>query len=101
MARESLSAPPDADHPRHLDLPLVLVEEKPTLLALYERDESGGRIAAWVIALPDGAAVLLSARDAHASPLRTTLANIRSRWAPLLDAELVQVIGRDAVHLAA
>jgi hypothetical protein len=51
----------------------------------------------WVVALPDGDAVVLPAAG---RPIFTTLVAVRRRWAPLMNAELVQVAGRDALHTA-
>ncbi len=88
--------------PWQLGLGLVLVDEKPTLFALYRRADDGtGRVVAWVVALPDGAAVILPADGMDTRPMLTTLVSVRRRWARLMEAELVQVAGRDALHLAA
>lgn len=93
--------------PWQLSLGLVFVEEKPTLFALYQRGDSGstGRVSAWVLALPDGAAVLLPTDEGALAgpprPILTTLPNVRRRWARLMEAELVQVAGREALHTAA
>jgi hypothetical protein len=91
--------------PWQLSLGLVLVDEKPTLFALYHRGEHGasGHVAAWVVALPDDAAVILpiDGTGSPARPVMTTLQNVRRRWCRLLEAELVQVAGRQALHLAA
>ncbi len=92
------------DLPWQLSLGLVFVDEKPTLFALYRRRSEGGAagsVVAWVVALPDGAAVLLPADGHDIHPMFTTLVNVRNRWARLMRAELVQVAGRDALHMAA
>ena len=101
--RTATPAPPE--FPWQLGLGMVLVNEKPSLFALYHRGgyDSVDQIAAWVIALPDGAAVLVpvgEGGDRSASPILTTLRSVRRRWVRLLGAELVQVTGREALHLA-
>jgi hypothetical protein len=100
--RIATHAPPEI--PWQLGLGMVLVDEKPSLLALYHRGDSDtpGQVAAWVVALPDGTAVLLPTTGSAgqpANPVLTTLRNVRRRWARLLEAELVQVAGREALHL--
>ena len=96
-------APEVPELPWQLSLGLVFVEEKPCLYALYRRGESGtaGRVVAWLVALPDGGAFLLPVDGAGARPITTTMANVRRRWVNVLEAELVQVVGRQPVHLAA
>ena len=95
---------PDArDLPWQLHLGRVHVAEKPTLIGLY-RDAHGdepGRLVAWVIALPDGGAVLLPVDGPDKRPILTTLRGVRRRWARALGAKLVRVTGREALHLAA
>jgi len=87
------------DLPWQLNLGLVLVDAKPGLFGLYRRgdDMQPGEVVAWVVALPDGNAVVLPDR---AQPIFTSLLEVRRRWAPLMGAELVQVAGRDALHTA-
>jgi hypothetical protein len=87
------------DLPWQLNLGLVLVDAKPGLFGLYRRgdDMRPGEVVAWVVALPDGNAVVLPDR---AQPIFTSLLEVRRRWAPLMGAELVQVAGRDALHTA-
>jgi hypothetical protein len=87
------------DLPWQLNLGLVLVDAKPGVFGLYRRgdDLSPGEVVAWVVALPDGNAVVLPDRG---HPVFTSLAEVRRRWAPLMGAELVQVAGRDALHTA-
>ncbi|MEV7229463.1 MULTISPECIES: hypothetical protein [Polymorphospora] len=104
MINERVTAGDVAELPWQLSLGLVLVDEKPSLYALYDRGgmDDPGRVAAWVVALPDGAAVLLPTEDGpQARPILTTLHQVRRRWSRLLQAELVQVAGRRAQHLAA
>lgn len=110
MLDERIASPTPPEIPWQLGLGIVLVDEKPSLFALYHLGEgdspirdSPGHIAAWVIALPDGAAVLLPTAGGPGrpvSPVLTTLRNVRRRWARLMEAELVQVAGREAAHLA-
>jgi hypothetical protein len=87
------------DLPWQLNLGLVLVDAKPGLFGLYRRAEGAapGAVVAWVVALPDGDAVVL---PTDAPAIYTTLPDVRRRWAPLMRAELVQVAGRDALHTA-
>jgi hypothetical protein len=97
----------DADdtHPElpwQLRLGRIHVDSKPTLVGLY-RDASGterGRLVAWVVALPGGDAVVLPVDGPDKRPVLTTLRGVRRRWARLLGATLVQVAGREALHLA-
>jgi hypothetical protein len=82
-------------------LGLLLVDEEPGALALYRRDDEGtGRVVAWVLALPNGDALLVFADEPGGRPIVTTLASVRRRWADLMDAELVRVAGRKALGLA-
>jgi hypothetical protein len=107
---ERIATPAPPEIPWQLGLGIVLVNEKPSLFALYHpgegdspTDDSPGHVAAWVIALPDGAAVLLPTgglTGQPVSPVLTTLRSVRRRWARLMEAELVQVAGREALHLA-
>lgn len=102
MLNELTVKPAPPELPWQLELGRVLVDKKPSLLALC-RSGDDGRIAAWVLALPDGAAVLLpTTRDDEqaARPVHTTVRNIRRRWARLFEADLVQVCGPEALHLA-
>lgn len=119
VLNEQITAPNLSELPWQLSLGLVLVDEKPTLFALYSRTEpessspespgyaaigpaATGHVTAWVVALPDGAAVLLpTTGGAQARPILTTMHQIRRRWSRLMDAELVQVAGRQALHTAA
>jgi hypothetical protein len=92
----------DSELPWQLRLGRVHVDSKPTLVGLY-RDASGdeqGRLVAWVIALPEGAAVVLPVDGPDKRPILTTLRGVRRRWARQLGATLVQVAGREALHLA-
>jgi hypothetical protein len=83
------------------DMGLLLVDEEPTVLALYRRDDDGtGEVVAWVFALPSGDALMVPIATPGGRPLLTTLANIRRRWAALMEAELVQVAGRRSLRLA-
>jgi hypothetical protein len=91
------------DLPWQLDLGQVHVDEKPTLVGLY-RDGDGdepGRLVAWVVALPEGGAVLLPVDGPDRRPILTTLRGVRRRWARALGAKLVRVTGREALNLAA
>ncbi len=93
----------DIEVPWQLLLGRIHVDEKPTLVGLY-RAATGtepGRLIAWVIALPDGDAVLMPLDGPDRRPILTTLRGVRRRWARLLGADLVQVAGREALHLAA
>jgi hypothetical protein len=82
-------------------LGLLLIDEEPTTLALYRRDDNGaGQVVAWVLVLPNGDALLVFADQPAARPVVTTLSSVRRRWADLMDAELVQVAGRRALRLA-
>ena len=95
---------PDARQlPWQLHLGKVHVEEKPTLVGLY-RDATAdepGRLVAWVVALPEGGAVLLPVGGPDNRPILTTLRGVRRRWARALGAKLVRVTGREALNLAA
>lgn len=99
---EPAEAPPgagDAAGP----MSMILVEEKPSLLALYKRGpaDSPGSVVSWVLVLPDGSAIVLPA-DGRAGPsIRTTLADVRRRWVRAFRAELVEVAGREVVRRAA
>jgi len=82
-------------------LGLLLVEDEPAVLALYRRDDDhSGDVVAWVFVLPGGEAILLPTEDSRGRSVRTTLENVRHRWADLMDAELVQVAGRRTLNLA-
>jgi hypothetical protein len=83
------------------DMGLLLVDEEPTVLALYHRDDDGaGQVVAWVLALPGGDALLMPIGSPGGRPVLTTLGNVRRRWAALMEAELVQVAGRRSLRLA-
>jgi hypothetical protein len=76
--------------------------QEPRLLALYRKAEPPeSAVAAWVVALPDGGAVILSDAGDGPAPIVTTMDNVRRRWTKLMDAELVRVARRPPVRLAA
>jgi hypothetical protein len=82
-------------------LGLLLVEDEPEVFALYRPgDDEVASVVAWVLALPDGGAILVPIDEPGGRPIVTTLENVRRRWAPLMEAELVQVAGRQALRLA-
>jgi hypothetical protein len=88
--------------PWQLRLGLVFVDEKPTVFALYRRanGETGGKVTAWLIALPGDNAVLLPVDgDASTRPILTTLHSVRRRWLRVYESELVQVVGPQAQHM--
>lgn len=94
----------NAELPWHEQLGLVHVEEKPILLALYRdgtAEEPVGQVVAWAVAMPDGSAVVVPLDPADNRPILTTLRGVRRRWAPLLDATLVKVAGRETLPRAA
>ena len=94
--------PAAGDLPWQLHLGRVHVEEKPTLVRLY-RDATAdepGQLVAWVVALPEGGAVLLPVDGPDRRSVLTTLRGIRRRWSRALGAKLVRVTGREALHLA-
>lgn len=101
MLDEQTLAPELPELPWQLRLGLVFVDEKPTIFALYRRDHGGGggRVVAWLIALPGDDAVLLPVEDAPSRPIVTTLESVRRRWLRLLESELVQVVGPQAQHM--
>ena len=51
--------------------------------------------------MPDGSAVVVPLDPADNRPILTTLRGVRRRWAPLLDATLVKVAGRETLPRAA
>ena len=55
--------------PWQLSLGRIHVDEKPTLVGLYRDGADGeeGRLVAWVLALPDGAAVILPVEGPYKS----------------------------------
>lgn len=63
--------------------------------------ERTARVVAWVLALPNGDAVLVPLATAATAPIVTTMDNVCARWARLLDAELAPVPPRYSLHLAA
>jgi len=86
------------------ELHVVQVDQKPSLLALYRTNAAGGatgEVVAWAVALPDGAAVVVPLDPADKRPILTTLRGVRRRWAPMLDAILVKVTGRETLNPAA
>ncbi|WP_213453614.1 hypothetical protein [Rhizomonospora bruguierae] len=87
--------------PWQLDLKLVMVDEKPAQYALYRRADVGARVVAWVFVLPDGSAVLLPTEPVGSRPILTTMDSVRRRWVRLMEAELVQVVGRQPLYMAA
>jgi hypothetical protein len=96
-------APEVPELPWHLGLGLVLVDEKPAQYALYRRGDAQarGHVVAWLFVLPDGSAVLLPTEPAGARPILTTMASVRRRWVHVMEAELVQVVGRQPLNMAA
>lgn len=102
MLDEQTLVPEFAELPWQLRLGLVFVDEKPTVFALYRRacGEAGGKVTAWLIALPGDNAVLLPV-DGNAStrPILTTLRSVRRRWLRVYESELVQVVGPQAQHM--
>lgn len=90
------------------DLGLVLVDAEPTLFALYQRDSDddggepvSGAVIAWVMVPSEAEALLVFVDRPDERPVLTTLASVRRRWAPLLDAELVEVAGPRTLRRAA
>lgn len=101
MLDEQTLVPELPELPWQLRLGLVFVDEKPTIFALYRRDDvgTGGRVVAWLMVLPGDHAVLIPVDETPSRPIVTTLQNIQRRWLRVLEAELVQVVGPQAQHL--
>lgn len=101
MLDERTLATTPSELPWQLDTGLVFVDEKPSVFALYRRGdrETAGQVAGWLFVVPGGDAVLLPTEGTPARPILTTLRSVRRRWLRLLEAELVQVVGRQT-HMA-
>ncbi|MFC0533648.1 hypothetical protein [Phytohabitans kaempferiae] len=101
MLDEKTTVPDVPELPWQLRLGLVYVDEKPTVFALYRRDESGtgGHVVAWLMALPGDEAVLIPIGETPSRPIVTTLELVQRRWLRLLESELVQVMGPQAQHM--
>ncbi|GLH95878.1 hypothetical protein [Phytohabitans aurantiacus] len=101
MLDERTFAADPSELPWQLDTGLVFVDERPIVFALYRRGDrdTAGQVVAWLLVLPDGNAILQPTEGTPARPILTTLHSVRRRWIRLLDAELVQVVGRQAQHM--
>ncbi|MGI9003667.1 MAG: hypothetical protein ACR2GH_18775 [Pseudonocardia sp.] len=67
----------------------------PAIPSVYGLTEPRRGVTAWVFALPDGQAYVISIDEDDDSSggmiISTSLDNVASRWAPLMDAKLVRV----------
>lgn len=100
MFHELTAAPELTELPRRRDS--ATSDEQPALMMLSRHGsgagDSAGQVVAWVMALPNGDAVLLSLEQAGTAPFLTTMDNVRRRWTALLDAELAPVTPRHSRH---